>query len=154
MESYEVESVVRGCYVYKEIWSGSTLPCLQERFNNTHDTYAISFTALLTASIHNNGTELANDPLELGKIDSITIIVTRFKYFNGAISVSSSKYFEGKIFTNGNQFVKFVKNFPLEKTRYTVSNACIQLHHNYIIVYYILSSVHYISPLSQVIPES
>ena len=65
---YEVESVVRG--YYKEIWSaavGSTLPCLQERFN-THDSYAIGFTALLTASIHDNVTELANDPLELGKI--------------------------------------------------------------------------------------
>ena len=71
VESYEVESVVRGCYVYKEIWSGSTLPCLQERFN-THDmySYAIGFTALLTPSIHNNDTELANDPLELGKIAS------------------------------------------------------------------------------------
>ena len=65
---YEVESVVRD--YYKEIWFaavGSTLPCLQERFN-THDSYAIGFTALLTASIHDNGTELANDPLELGKI--------------------------------------------------------------------------------------
>ena len=67
VESYEVESVVRGCYVYKEIWSGSTLPCLQERFN-THDSYAIGFTALLTASVHDNGIQLANDPLELGKI--------------------------------------------------------------------------------------
>ena len=64
VESYKVES-----YVYKEIWSGSTLPCLQERFN-THDSYDIGFTELLTASIHNNGTELANDPLELGKIAS------------------------------------------------------------------------------------
>ena len=68
-EWYEVESVVRGCYVYKEIWSSSMLPCLQERFN-THNSYAIDFTALLTLSIHNNGTELANDPLELGKIAS------------------------------------------------------------------------------------
>ena len=35
---YKVESVVRGYYFYKEIWStavGSMLPCLQERFN-TH----------------------------------------------------------------------------------------------------------------------
>ena len=59
-------------YVYKQIWSavvGSSLPCLQESFN-THDSYAIGFTALLTASIHDNGTELANDPLELGKIAS------------------------------------------------------------------------------------
>ena len=66
---YEVEPIARGYYVYKEIWSaavGSTLPCLQERFN-THDSYAIGFTALLTASIHDNGTELANDLLELGK---------------------------------------------------------------------------------------
>ena len=69
---YEVESVVRG--YYKEIWSaavGSTLLCLQERFN-THDSYAIAsaigFTSLLTASIHDSGIELANDPLELGKI--------------------------------------------------------------------------------------
>ena len=64
----EVESIVQG--YYKEIWSavvGSTLPCLQERFN-AHDSYAIGFTALLTASIHDNVTELANDPLELGKI--------------------------------------------------------------------------------------
>ena len=70
VELYEVESVVRGYYVYKEIWSaavGSMLPCLQERFN-THDSYAIGFTALLTASIHDNDIELANDPLELGKI--------------------------------------------------------------------------------------
>ena len=62
----EVECVVRGYYVYKDIWSaavGSTLPCLEERFN-THN----SFTVLLTASIHDNGIELANDPLELGKI--------------------------------------------------------------------------------------
>ena len=54
------------------LWSaavGSSLPCLQERFD-TQDSYAIGFTALLTASIHDNGTELANDPLELaiGKI--------------------------------------------------------------------------------------
>ena len=27
-----------------------------------------------------------------------------------------SKYFEGKIFTNGYRFMKFVKIFPLEKT--------------------------------------
>ena len=69
MVLYEVEYVVRGYYVYKKIWSaavGSTLPCLQERFN-THDSYAIGFTALLTVSIHNDGTEIANDPLELGK---------------------------------------------------------------------------------------
>ena len=49
VELYEVECVVRGYYVYKEIWSaavGSTLPCLQERFN-THDSYAIGFAALL-----------------------------------------------------------------------------------------------------------
>ena len=42
VELYEVESVVRGYYFYKEIWSaavGSSLPCLQERFN-THDIYA------------------------------------------------------------------------------------------------------------------
>ena len=67
---YEVESVVRG--YYKEIWSaavGSSLPCLQERFD-TNDNYAIGcrVTTLLTASIHDNGTELANDPLEVGKI--------------------------------------------------------------------------------------
>ena len=70
VELYEVESFVRGYDVYKEIWSaavGSTLPCLQERFN-THNSYDIGFTALLTASIHDNGIELANDPLELGKI--------------------------------------------------------------------------------------
>ena len=70
VELYEVESVVRSYYVYKEIWSttvGSSLPCLQKRFD-THNSYAIGFTALLTASIHDNGTELANDPLELGKI--------------------------------------------------------------------------------------
>ena len=70
VELYKVESVVRGYYFYKEIWSaavGSLLPCLQERFD-TNDSYAIGFTALLTASIHDNGTELANDPLELGKI--------------------------------------------------------------------------------------
>ena len=67
---YEVDSIVRGYYVYKEIWSavvGSTLPYLQEIFN-AHDSYAIDFTALLTASIHDNGIELANHPLELGKI--------------------------------------------------------------------------------------
>ena len=71
VELYEVESVVQGYYIYKEIWSaavGSTLPCLQERFN-THDSqYTIGFTALLTASIHDNSTELANDLLELSKI--------------------------------------------------------------------------------------
>ena len=70
VELYEVESVVRGYYFYKEIWStavGSSLPCLQERFD-IHDSYAIGFTALLTASIHDNGTELANDSFELGKI--------------------------------------------------------------------------------------
>ena len=41
VELYEVEPIVRGYYIYKEIWSaavGSTLPCLQERFN-THDIY-------------------------------------------------------------------------------------------------------------------
>ena len=65
---YDGESVVQG--YCKEIWSaavGSTLPCLQERFN-MHDSYTIGFTALLTASNHDNGTELANDPLERGKI--------------------------------------------------------------------------------------
>ena len=70
VELYEVESVERGYYFYIEIWSaavGSSLPCLQERFD-TNDSYAIGFTALVTASIHDNGTELANDPLELGKI--------------------------------------------------------------------------------------
>ena len=70
MVLYEAESIVRSYYVYKQIWSaavGSLLPSLQERFN-THDSYAIGFTALLTASIHDSGTELANDPLELGKI--------------------------------------------------------------------------------------
>ena len=70
MVLYEAESVVQSYCVYKQIWSiavGSSLPCLQERFD-THDSYAIGFTALLTASIHDNGTELANDPLELGKI--------------------------------------------------------------------------------------
>ena len=52
VELYEVESVVRGYYFYKEIWSaavGSSLPCLQERFDlgfDTRDSYAIGFTAL------------------------------------------------------------------------------------------------------------
>ena len=41
---------------------------LQERFN-TDNSYAIGFT-VLTASIHNNDTELANNLLELGKIAS------------------------------------------------------------------------------------
>ena len=70
MELYKVESVVRGYYFYNEIWSaavGLSLPCLQERFD-THNSYAIGFNALLTASIHGNGTELANYLLELGKI--------------------------------------------------------------------------------------
>ena len=72
VELYEVESVVQGYNVYKEIWSaavGLTLPCLQERFN-THNSYAIGFTALLNSvnSSCDSGTELANDPLELGKI--------------------------------------------------------------------------------------
>ena len=35
-----------------------------------------------------------------------------------------SKYFEGKIFTNGYR-LKFVKIFPLEKTRYTVFLRCV-----------------------------
>lgn len=44
VESYEVESIARGYHVYKEIWSaavGSTLPCLQIRFN-THDSFAVA----------------------------------------------------------------------------------------------------------------
>ena len=42
METYEVESVVRGYHIYKDIWSaavGSTLSCRHERFN-PHDSYA------------------------------------------------------------------------------------------------------------------
>ena len=43
-ESYEVESVVRGYHIYKEIWSaavGTTLPCQQESFN-PYDSYAVA----------------------------------------------------------------------------------------------------------------
>ena len=81
-----------GRYVYKEIWSGSTLPCLQERFN-THNSYTIGFTALL---IHNNGTELANDPLELGKIASplsshvSNILTAPFRF--PAVNISREKF--------------------------------------------------------------
>ena len=114
VESYEVESVVRG-YVYKEIWSGSMLPCLQERFN-THDSYAIGFTALLTASIHNNGTELANNPLELGKIASpllshVSNILTAPFWFP-AVNISREKF--SRIAINSGKFS------PSKKTRYTV----------------------------------
>ena len=92
VESYEVESIVRGCYVYKEIWSDSALPCLQERFN-THDSYAIGFTALLTASIHNNDTELANDPLELGKIASpLSSNVSTTPFWFPAVNISREKF--------------------------------------------------------------
>ena len=45
--------------------------------------------------------------------------------------VSSSKYFEGKIFTNNNQFVKFVKIFPLEEN---------PLYGTYIIVVILVST--------------
>ena len=44
METHEVESVVRGYHIYKDIWSaavGSTLSCRQERFN-PHDSYAVA----------------------------------------------------------------------------------------------------------------
>ena len=33
---------------------------------------------------------------------------------------NACKYFKGKIFTNGYRFVKFMKIFPFEKTRYMV----------------------------------
>ena len=44
MEIHEVESIVRGYHIYKDIWSaavGSTLSCWQERFN-PHDSYAVA----------------------------------------------------------------------------------------------------------------
>ena len=44
VESYEVESVVWGYHIYKDIWSaavGTTLPCRQESFN-PHDSYAVA----------------------------------------------------------------------------------------------------------------
>jgi len=43
-ESFEVESVVRGYHIYKDIWSaavGTTLPCRQESFN-PHDSYTVA----------------------------------------------------------------------------------------------------------------
>ena len=73
-------------------WSvavGSSLPCLQERFD-TRDSYAIGFTALLTASIHDNGTELAND---LGKIalSHVSNIQTMPLWFP-AVNISREKF--------------------------------------------------------------
>lgn len=42
-----------------------------------------------------------------------------------------SKHFKGKVFTNGNYwFVKFVKNFPLEKTCCMVCYISINSYHN------------------------
>ena len=44
VESYEVETVVRGYHIYQEIWSaavGTILSCRQERFN-AHDSYTVA----------------------------------------------------------------------------------------------------------------
>ena len=44
VESYEVESVVRGYHIYKDIWSaavGTTPPCRQESFS-PHDSYTVA----------------------------------------------------------------------------------------------------------------
>ena len=43
-EPYEVESVIQGYHIYKEMWSiavDSTLPCQQERFNS-HDSCTVA----------------------------------------------------------------------------------------------------------------
>ena len=44
VESYEVESVVRGYHIYKDIWSaavGTIPPCRQESFS-PHDSYTVA----------------------------------------------------------------------------------------------------------------
>ena len=44
VEFFEVESVVQGYHIYKDVWSaavGTTLSCQVERFN-PHDSYAVA----------------------------------------------------------------------------------------------------------------
>ena len=111
-ESYEVESVVRRYHIYKEIWSaavGTTLPCRQDGFN-PHDSYAVAIIKDHVVVGHMS-VQLA------GMITTRTFFSSSFESFGYKIS---GKYFKGKIFTNGHQFVKFVKIFPLEKTLYAV----------------------------------
>ena len=110
--------VVRSRVCCTRLWSaavGSLLPCLQERFD-THDSYAIGFTALLTASIHNSGTELANDPLELGKIalSHVSNIWTTPLWFP-AVNISREKF--SRMAINSWNLWKFSLT---KKTRYTV----------------------------------
>ena len=48
-------------------------------------------------------------------------VFVNFEIFKQCHFVTAEgKYFKGKVFTNGNWFVKFVKIFPLKKTRYMV----------------------------------
>ena len=66
LQLYEIESVVRGYYVYGPLQLVQRYPAYKKGLIHTIVTL-LGFTALLTASIHDNGTELANNPLELGK---------------------------------------------------------------------------------------
>jgi len=74
VESFEVESVVRGYHIYKDIWSaavGTTLPCRQESFN-PHDSYAVA---------------LIKDDLVVGHVPrNISVICSAFLRRGGIIT--------------------------------------------------------------------